>query len=602
MRALIHPAASETAHFFPFFPLFIHSLRDVSLRRKKSLGKAIPALMALATLLMVPALFAQQAPYSAQPAPGQYGDQQSGDSQLGYQQPGYGQPSGQQPDDQQAYPQQSYPPQSYPQQPGPMEPQDAPQQGYGQVQPLAPQDLEQLVAPIALYPDTLVAQVLTASTYPQQVADADRWRRSQLYASSDQIAAGADAQPWDPSVKALTAFPQVLAQMDQNLHWTTELGNAYYNQPQDVLQAVQVMRRRAQQAGTLRSSPQEEMSYEQGNIVLAPPNPQVVYVPAYNPWAVYGAPVAPYPGFSLLGAVGSFLGSSFGPAALQFGLGIATTAFMHTPFGLLAWGLDWLAHSVLFNGESYFSRSTTVADWGFAHGGPRAFGRGGAWSNRSFGRAGEYGRTGRGYGGVRTEGFQRSPERNAYAGNRSAGGSNRGYGTTRGGSYGRTSREAYNSFRPAVGRSQLYGSERSGSQRLGSQERGSQSNGSRDFRSQQYARSDYGSTFNRSAGSYGGRTNSGSGGYERGYRQPAPSSNYQRGNFGNHSSSGFTGKGFSKSSEKQARSGGFHLFGGGHGSSGGHSSKSYGGGKSFSHGHSGGGGHSGGHSGGKHHH
>ncbi len=597
MRAPILPAASETALFSGSS---LHSWLGGSLCRKNRFGKAIPALVALATLLMVPALFAQQTPYNG--APSLYGDQPSADSQSGYQQPGYPQPQ----DDQQAYPQQSYPSQAYPQQPGQMDPQDASQQGYGQVQPLAPQDLEQLVAPIALYPDTLVAQVLTASTYPQQVTEADRWRRSQLYASSDQIAAGANAQPWDPSVKSLTAFPQVLAQMDQNLHWTTELGNAYYNQPQDVLQAVQVMRRRAQQAGTLRSTPQEEMSYDQGNIVLAPPNPQVVYVPAYNPWAVYGAPVDPYPGFSLLGAVGSFLGSSFGPAALQFGLGIATTAFMHTPFGLLAWGLDWLAHSVLFNGESYCSRSTTVADWGFAHGGPRAFGRGGAWSNRSFGRGGAYGGTGRGYGGVRTEGFQRSTARN-YAGNRSVAGSNRGYEATRGGSYGRTSREAYNSFRPAVGRSQLYGSERSASQRSETQryaspERGSQSNGSRAFRSQQYARSDYGSTFNRSSASYGGRTNSSYGGSERGYRQPATSSNYQRGNFG-HSSSGFSSKGFSKSSEKQARSGGFHLFGGGHGSSGGHSSKSFGGGKSFSHGHSGGGGHSGGHSGGgKHHH
>jgi hypothetical protein len=98
------------------------------------------------------------------------------------------------------------------------------------------------VAPIALYPDTLVAQVLAASTYPVQVVDADRWRQAQGYASPDQIAAGADAQTWDPSLKVLTAFPQVLAEMDRNLQWTTDLGNAYYNQPQDVLQAVQVMR------------------------------------------------------------------------------------------------------------------------------------------------------------------------------------------------------------------------------------------------------------------------------------------------------------------------------------------------------------------------
>ncbi len=91
--------------------------------------------------------------------------------------------------------------------------------------------------PIALYPDPLVAQVLTASTYPAQVADADRWRQAQGYAPAEQIAGGADAQNWDPSVKALTAFPQVLAEMDRNMRWTTDLGNAYYNQPQDILQA-----------------------------------------------------------------------------------------------------------------------------------------------------------------------------------------------------------------------------------------------------------------------------------------------------------------------------------------------------------------------------
>jgi hypothetical protein len=151
----------------------------------------------------------------------------------------------------------------------------------------------------------------------------------QGYAPPDQIVAGADAQNWDPSVKALTAFPQVLAQMNRNLQWTTDLGNAYYNQPQDVLHAVQIMRWRAQDAGSLRNTSQEAVDYQQGNIVLAPPNPQVVYVPEYNPWVVYGAPVAPYPGFSVLAAVGSFIGN----AAVRFGWGIATTAFAHSPSG-----------------------------------------------------------------------------------------------------------------------------------------------------------------------------------------------------------------------------------------------------------------------------
>ncbi len=264
------------------------------------------------------------------------------------------------------------------------------------MQPLNADQLEQLVAPIALYPDALVAQVLAASTYPTQVADADRWRQAQGYAPSEQIAAGAAAQNWDPSVKALTAVPQVLAEMDRNARWTTDLGNAYYNQPQDVMQAIQLMRQRAQAAGNLQNTPQQTVSYDQGNIELAPANPQVVYVPAYNPWSVYGQPVSPYPGFSLLGALGSFFGSS----PVSFGLGIAMAAFNNTPFGWLGWGLNWLAQAVLFNHANYFSHSTTVADWGFAHGGRRAFSQPGTMYGRSngFNRGpGNYGQPRGGY-------------------------------------------------------------------------------------------------------------------------------------------------------------------------------------------------------------
>src|SRR5271165_185264 len=497
-------------------------------------------------------LFAQQAPDNGQYAPdngqyapdnGQYAPQQQSPDQ----QPGYGKPGYQQP--------QPYGQQSYPQQPYSAPGQTNPQQGYGQVQPLSAQQLNQLVAPIALYPDTLVAQILTASTYPAQVADADRWRRALGYASSEQIAAGADAQPWDPSVKALTAFPQVLSQMDYNLQWATELGNAYYNQPQDVLDAVQVMRQRAQAAGSLRSTPQETVNYDQGNIVLAPVNPELVYVPVYNPWAVYGQPISPYPGFSLLGALGSFIGSSFGPLAMRFGLGIATTAFMHTPFGLLAWGLDWLAHAVLFHGSSYYSHSTTVADWGFPHGGPRAFSRGGwsgARSNNSYRTPGSYGRPGGGYT-ARSHAFARTPDRYGYAGNQPADTYNRGGHQRPGGDYGRPLAQAYNSFRPAVGRPQPYG------------------------------RSSYGSSsysYGRSAESYRSGRGEAHGGFPRASR--APSANFRRSNFGKQSSG------------KSSRSGGFHLFGSGHGA------KSFKGGKSFGHVHSGGGGH-GGHSGGKHH-
>jgi hypothetical protein len=298
-----------------------------------------------------------------------------------------------------------------------------------------------------------VAQVLTASTYPEQVAEADRWRQTQGYAPAEQIAAGADAQNWDPSVKALTAFPQVLGEMDRNQQWTADLGAAYYNQPQDILQAVQVMRQRAAQAGNLQTTPQETVSYDQGNIEVAPANPQVVYVPAYNPWAVYGQPISPYPGFSLFGALGSFLGST----PVSFGLGILMTAFNRTPFGFIGWGLSWLASAVLFHQSSYFSHSTTVTDWGFAHGGRRYFSQGGMMARGYNQPRGGYNSA---YG--RSDGFNRGysrpgqpayshmqPAVNSWQGGRSTYGSSF-YGSRPGGSYG-LQQQAYNHMQAPAG-------------------------------------------------------------------------------------------------------------------------------------------------------
>ena len=272
--------------------------------------------------------------------------------------PGYGQQGYRQP---QPYPQQAYQSQPY----------SSFDQGYQQTggQPLGAEQLEQLVAPIALYPDVLLAQVLTASTYPDQVRYVDQWCRAHSNAPAEEIAAGADEKNWDPSLKALTAFPQVLAQMARNLPWTSDLGNAYYNQPQDVLGAVQALRQRAQAAGNLQSTPQEAVNYDRGNIELAPPNPDVVQVPSYDPWNVYGRSVSPYPGFSLFGVLGQFLGSS----PVSYGLGTLMTVFNHTPWGWLSWGLSWLTQSVLFQNNQYYSHSATVADWGLPHGGPRSF-------------------------------------------------------------------------------------------------------------------------------------------------------------------------------------------------------------------------------------
>src|SRR3989442_2631748 len=115
----------------------------------------------------------------------------------------------------------------------------------------SPQELQQLVAPIALYPDALVAQVLAASTYPTQIVEADRWLQSHSDLKGEKLAEEVDKQPWDPSVKALTQFPSVLENMDKNLSWTSSLGDAYANQQQEVTDAVQAMRQQARKAGQL---------------------------------------------------------------------------------------------------------------------------------------------------------------------------------------------------------------------------------------------------------------------------------------------------------------------------------------------------------------
>ena len=154
-----------------------------------------------------------------------------------------------------------------------------------------PEQLQQLVAPIALYPDSLVAQILAASTFPEQVVEADRWVQAHPDLKGDALGQAVDQQPWDPSVKALAAFPSVLGNMDKNLSWTSSLGDAYYNQQQDVMDAVQVMRRRAQEAGNLKTTPQQTVTTQDSNIGIEPASPDVVYVPAYDPWLVYGGPV-----------------------------------------------------------------------------------------------------------------------------------------------------------------------------------------------------------------------------------------------------------------------------------------------------------------------
>jgi hypothetical protein len=216
-----------------------------------------------------------------------------------------------------------------------------------------PEQLQQLVAPIALYPDSLVAQVLAASTFPEQVVEADRWVQANPNLHDDALARAVDQQPWDPSVKALAAFPSVLGNMDKNLSWTSSLGDAYYNQQQDVTAAVQVMRQRAQAAGNLKTTPQQTVTTQDSSIVIQPASPDVVYVPAYDPWAIYGAPLVAWPGWY------PYPGIWYDGPYLSFGIGFGIGFFGGFGWGWGHWGFDWHHGFPLYDRGRYYSRSNT---------------------------------------------------------------------------------------------------------------------------------------------------------------------------------------------------------------------------------------------------
>jgi hypothetical protein len=220
--------------------------------------------------------------------------------------------------------------------------------------PQTADQLQQLVAPIALYPDSLVAQILAASTFPEQVVEADRFVQAHPDLKGDALAQSVDQQPWDPSVKALTAFPSVLGNMDKNLSWTSSLGDAYYNQEQDVMDAVQVMRQKAEQAGNLKSTPQQTVTTQGSTVIIQPASPDLVYVPAYNPWVVYGYPVGPWPGWY------AYPGIWYGGPYLSFGVGFGIGFFAGYGWGWHHWGgFDWHNHYAVYNHARYYSHSPT---------------------------------------------------------------------------------------------------------------------------------------------------------------------------------------------------------------------------------------------------
>ncbi|HEY1413397.1 MAG TPA: DUF3300 domain-containing protein [Rhodopila sp.] len=245
--------------------------------------------------------------------------------------------------------------------------------------------LDQLVAPIALYPDALIAQILAAAMSPTEIVEADRWMQQGASLDQAQFGASVDQQPWDDSVKALTQFPAVLANMDQNLGWTAALGQAYASQPQAVFDAIQVMRRRAEQAGTLQSSSQETVTTEGQTIDIEPASPDFVYVPEYDPWIAYGAPLDAYPAWDPY--PGLFLD---GPG-YWFDPGVAIGIFGGFAWGWHHWGADWHGRRLVYNHGPYIAHHGTFADGHDRYFGSRGFAPVGAFrAGAPFARLGSH--------------------------------------------------------------------------------------------------------------------------------------------------------------------------------------------------------------------
>ena len=249
-------------------------------------------------------------------------------------------------------PQQEPAQQETPQQDAPVPQQNVPRQSRPA---FTQQELDQMLAPIALYPDSLLSQILMASTYPLEVIEAARWSKANPNLKGDQAVQAVAENTWDPSVKSLVAFPQILMMMDEKLNWMERLGDAFLAQQQEVMDTVQSLRQKASDAGNLKSNDQIRVDQQGQSIVVEPVNPQVVYVPYYNPMVIYGPwwwpaypPVywAPWPGY--------FYGPRFGVGfAWGIGIGIGPGFF----FG----GFNWpYRHISVVNVNNFYYHTVNV--------------------------------------------------------------------------------------------------------------------------------------------------------------------------------------------------------------------------------------------------
>jgi hypothetical protein len=238
-------------------------------------------------------------------------------------------------------------------------------------QTLSPDQLADLVAPIALYPDPLLSQVLVASTYPLEVVQAFQWLQRNPGLTGPDLTAAAAEQNWDPSIQALVVFPDVLKRLNDDVSWTTNLGNAFLAQQQDVMDAVQRMRQQAQQAGKLTTTPQENVvSRNDGGqpyIEIEPANPEVIYVPVYDPVWIWGPPRwYPYPRWYwpprnvILGGIGFGFGGGIN-VGFYFGGG-------WNGWGGWGWHPGWGNRTVIVNNTFIHQNNFNITHIDNAHG------------------------------------------------------------------------------------------------------------------------------------------------------------------------------------------------------------------------------------------
>ena len=249
---------------------------------------------------------------------------------------------------------------------------------------LSPQELSNLVAPVALYPDMLLSQVLAASTYPLEITEAQQWMQQNAGLRGQQLIDAAKQQPWDPSVQALVAFPQAMNMLGGNIRWTTDLGNAFLSQQADVMDAIQRLRASARDNGHLVNTPQQRVTYEQQNgqnaIVIQPTDPQMVYPPVYNPAYVWGPPAYGY--YPPLGYPGIGLGIAYGVGTFLGGLFAGLLSF-----GGWGWGLSWLTHGLFLNGL-FFSHFGFHGYGGYGFHGGYGYASRAAWAHNPAHRLG----------------------------------------------------------------------------------------------------------------------------------------------------------------------------------------------------------------------